>query len=318
MKLRIGLTNIENEVIGKRQSTLSHILHNKVLYLLLLPGIAYYLIFLYLPMYGVVIAFKDFNMFSGIISSEWVGLKHFITLFSSDTFFKVFRNSLMINLYKIIFNFPVPVILAILLNEIRSIRFKRTIQTAIYLPYFLSWVVIAGLVISFLSPSTGVINMLIKSFGGEPVNFLANKNFFVPIIILSDLWHSMGWSTIIFLAALTGIGPELYDSAKIDGAGRFKQILNITIPGIKSTIVVLLLLKVGNIMNNGFEQIFLLYNPMVYDVGDVFETYVYRIGLVEARYDFATAIGLFKSSVGFILLIIANFIARKSGEKGIF
>jgi len=269
-------------------------------------------------MYGITIAFKDFDMFGGIFNSEWVGLKHFKILFASDTFFQVFRNSIVISVYKIVFNFPIPIILAILLNEVRSLVFKKTIQTVVYLPYFLSWVVIAGLVINFLSPSTGVINLLIKSFGGEPINFLANKAYFRTIIVISDLWHSVGWNTIIYLAALTSIDVSLYEAAKIDGAGRLKQIIHITLPGIKSTIVVLLLLKIGNIMNNGFEQMFLLYNPMVYDVADVFETYVYRIGLVESRYDYSTAVGLFKSLVGLVMLVSANGFARKMGEKGIF
>jgi len=269
-------------------------------------------------MYGITMAFKDFDMFSGLFSSEWVGLLHFKNLLKSDTFLKVFRNSILISFYKLFFNFPVPIILAILLNEVRNIHFKKTIQTIVYLPYFLSWVVIAGLVVNFLSPSTGVVNILLKSMGNEPINFLANKSYFRPIIVLSDLWRTMGWNTVIYLAALAGVDPSLYESAKIDGAGRFHQITRITLPSIRSTIIVLLLLKVGNIMNNGFEQIFMLYNPMVYEVGDVFETYVYRLGLVEARYDFSTAVGLFKSAIAFIMLVGANTMARKFGERGIF
>jgi putative aldouronate transport system permease protein len=243
---------------------------------------------------------------------------HFKKLFHSDTFFTVFRNSILISFYKLFFNFPVPIILAILLNEVRNVHFKKSIQTIVYLPYFLSWVVIAGLVVNFLSPSTGVVNTLLKSMGNEPINFLANKSYFRSIIVMSDLWRAMGWNTVVYLAALSGIDPSLYESAKIDGAGRFQQITKITLPSIKSTIIVLLLLKVGNIMNNGFEQIFMLYNPMVYEVGDVFETYVYRLGLVEARYDFSTAVGLFKSIIAFIMLVIANTLARKFGERGIF
>lgn len=303
---------------GNKSGVLAHMMNNKSLYLILLPGILYYMIFMYMPMYGVTIAFKDFDMFGGIFKSEWVGLKHFEQLFSSDTFFTVFRNSIVISLYKLVFNFPIPIVLAILLNEVRNIAFKRTVQTLVYLPYFLSWVVIAGLVINFLSPTAGVVNILIKSLGGETVNFLANRAYFRSILVLSDLWHGMGWNTIIFLAALTNIDMNLYEASKIDGAGRFKQILHITLPGIRSTIIVLLLMKIGNIMNNGFEQIFLLYNPMVYDVADVFETYVYRVGLVESRYDFSTAVGLFKSVIGLIMLVSANALARKFGEKGIF
>ncbi|TBL75396.1 sugar ABC transporter permease [Paenibacillus thalictri] len=300
------------------KSTWDHIRHNKSLYLLLLPGLLYYAVFHYAPMYGITIAFKDYDVFGGVTGSEWVGLKHFKELVGSDTFLSVFRNSVLISMYKLVFNFPIPIIIAILLNEVRRIFFKRTIQTIIYLPYFLSWVVIAGLVINLLSPSTGVINMMIQSLGGEPINFLGQKQFFRTIIVLSDLWHGMGWNTIIFLAALTGVDPQLYEAAKMDGAGRLRQIVHITLPGIKSTIIVLLLMKIGHIMDNGFEQIFLLSNPLVLEVGDVFETYVYRTGLVEAKYDYSTAVGLFKSSIGLVLLLIANGVARKFGERGIF
>ena len=309
---------VKNYGLKKEKGFLEHIMLNKSLYVLLIPGLLYYLIFYYFPMYGITMAFKDFDMFSGLFSSEWVGLMHFKKLFQSDTFFTVFRNSILISFYKLFFNFPVPIILAILLNEVRNVHFKKSIQTIVYLPYFLSWVVIAGLVVNFLSPSTGVVNTLLKSMGNEPINFLANKSYFRSIIVMSDLWRAMGWNTVVYLAALSGIDPSLYESAKIDGAGRFQQITRITLPSIRSTIIVLLLLKVGNIMNNGFEQIFMLYNPMVYEVGDVFETYVYRLGLVEARYDFSTAVGLFKSIIAFIMLVIANTLARKFGERGIF
>ncbi len=302
----------------KQDGFLTHFKNNKALYFLLIPGILYYITFYYLPMAGIVIAFKDFDIFSGIWGSDWVGFEHFKKLFNSPTFFQVFRNSLIISFYKLAVCFPVPIILAIMLNEVKSTLFKRGLQTIVYLPYFLSWVVISGIVINLLSPSNGIVNIIIKSLGGEGINFLASKTKFRTILVLSDLWHNMGWNTIIFLAALTNIDPQLYEAAKIDGAGRIRQIISITLPGIKSTIIVLLLMKIGNIMNNGFEQIFLLYNPNVYEVADVFETYVYRIGLVDARYDFATAVGMFKSCVAFIMLMIANKLAIKFGEKGIF
>lgn len=315
---KITGAKIKNPGFKKEKGVLEHIMLNKSLYILLVPGLIYYLIFYYFPMYGITMAFKDFDMFSGLFSSDWVGLMHFKQLLQSDTFLIVFRNSVLISSYKLLINFPTPLMLAILLNEVRNVYFKKTIQTIVYLPYFLSWVVIAGLVVNLLSPSTGVINTLLKSMGNEPINFLANKLYFRTIIVLSDLWRTLGWNTVIYLAALAGIDPSLYESAKIDGASRFQQIIRITIPSIQSTIIVLLLLKIGNIMNNGFEQIFLLSNPMVYDVGDVFETYVYRLGLVEARYDFSTAVGLFKSALAFIMLLSANTLARKFGERGIF
>ena len=257
--------------VNQRMSFGKHVRANKALYLMLVPGILYYIIFHYAPMAGIVIAFKDFDIFSGIWSSEWVGFDHFRQLFGSDAFFRVFRNSLCVSFYKLAVCFPVPIVLAIMLNEVRNRKFQRTLQTVVYLPYFLSWVVIAGIVTNLLSPSDGIVNVLIKALGGAPVNFLASKEKFRTILVLSDLWHGMGWNTIIFLAALTNIDPQLYEAARIDGAGKLQQILHITLPGLKSTIIVLLLMKIGNLMNNGFEQIFLLYNPNVYEVADVFE-----------------------------------------------
>ena len=304
--------------VNQRMSFGKHVRANKALYLMLVPGILYYIIFHYAPMAGIVIAFKDFDIFSGIWSSEWVGFDHFRQLFGSDAFFRVFRNSLCVSFYKLAVCFPVPIVLAIMLNEVRNRKFQRTLQTVVYLPYFLSWVVIAGIVTNLLSPSDGIVNVLIKALGGAPVNFLASKEKFRTILVLSDLWHGMGWNTIIFLAALTNIDPQLYEAARIDGAGKLQQILHITLPGLKSTIIVLLLMKIGNLMNTGIEQIFLLYNPNVYEVADVFETYVYRIGLVDTRYDFATAVGLFKSCISFVMLVCANKLARVFGERGIF
>lgn len=312
-------THAESKLSKKnRMSFWQHVGDNKALYLMLVPGILYYLVFHYAPMVGIVIAFKDFDIFTGIWSSEWSGLTHFKDLFSRDYFYRIFRNSLAISFYKLAVTFPVPIALAIMLNEVQNTKFKRTIQTVVYLPYFLSWVVIAGIVNNLLSPSDGIVNVLIKATGGNAINFLASKEKFRTILVLSDLWHGVGWNTIIFLAALTNIDPQLYEAARIDGAGKIQQILNITIPGLKSTIVILLLMRIGNLMNNGFEQIYMLYNPNVYEVADVFETYVYRIGLVDTRYDFATAVGLFKSSISFVMLISANKIARLLGERGIF
>ena len=280
--------------VNQRMSFGKHVRANKALYLLLVPGILYYIIFHYAPMAGIVIAFKDFDIFSGIWSSEWVGFDHFRQLFGSDAFFRVFRNSLCVSFYKLAVCFPVPIVLAIMLNEVRNRKFQRTLQTVVYLPYFLSWVVIAGIVTNLLSPSDGIVNVLIKALGGAPVNFLASKEKFRTILVLSDLWHGMGWNTIIFLAALTNIDPQLYEAARIDGAGKLQQILHITLPGLKSTMIVLLLMKIGNLMNNGFEQIFLLYNPNVYEVG------------------------LFKSCISFVMLVCANKLARVFGERGIF
>lgn len=308
----------ENRPKPGKMTIRQYLWDNRALYIMLIPGIIYYLIFHYGPMAGVMIAFKDFDIFSGIFSSDWVGLKHFEKLFNSKNFFLIFKNSLSISFYKLAVCFPIPIALAIMLNEVRHRAFQRTLQTIVYLPYFLSWVVIAGIVTNLLAPSDGIVNVLLKAMGKDTVNFLASKQWFRTVLVLSDLWHGMGWNTVIFLAALTNIDPQLYEAARIDGAGKMQQIWHITLPGLKSTIIVLLLMKIGNIMNNGFEQIFLLYNPNVYDVADVFETYVYRIGLVDTRYDFATAVGLFKSCVSFVMLITANKLAKIFGERGIF
>jgi putative aldouronate transport system permease protein len=292
--------------------------HQRSLYLILIPGIAYYLLFHYIPMGGLIIAFKKYNIFKGFIGSDWVGFEHFKNAFANTQFLVSLRNSILINLYKLVVNFPLPILTAVLLNEIGNRVFKRTAQTVLYFPFFLSWVVIAGIVINLLSPSTGVVNLMLEKIGLEKVNFLAKKEYFRSILVLSDLWHILGWHSVIYLAALTGIDPELYEAAKMDGAGRLSRIRHITIPGIMGTITVLLLLRIGNMLTNGFEQVFMLYNPLVYETGDVLETYIYRIGLVEARYDFATAVGFFKSAVGLSLLVVANAVSRKLNGRGIF
>lgn len=304
--------------LNKRPKTLSDTRRNYVLYLMLLPGLLYYVIYHYIPMGGIMIAFKDYNIFSGVFASPWVGFKHFERLFESTLFFRALKNSLILSLAKLVICFPAPIIFAILLNEIKSKRFMRTVQTITYFPHFLSWVVVAGLLNTLLSPNDGAVNMLITALGGKPINFLIRKDMFRPIVVLSSLWVSLGWDSILYIAAINNIDPTLYEAATVDGAGRFRCMWHVTLPGIRSTIVMLLILRVGAIMSNGFEQIFLLYSPMVYEVGDVLETYVYRIGMVDAKYDFSTAVGVFKSLVNFVLIVIANFAARQVGEGGIF
>jgi len=304
---------------GGRDATLfRHVARNRVLYLMILPGLAYFVIFHYLPMYGLVIAFKDYNIFKGIAGSRWIGFENFRAVFAQPQFLVVFRNSLLINLYKLVINFPLPIVVAILIGEIGSKVYRRVTQTVIYFPFFLSWVVVAGLVINLLSPSTGVVNLLLDGIGLRRVNFLARKEYFRAILVLSDLWHVLGWHSVIYLAALTGVDTQLYEAARIDGAGKLTIIRRITLPAIMATINVLLLMRIGNILNTGFEQVFLLYNPLVYEVGDVLETYMYRIGLVEARYDIATAVGLFKSFIGLGLLLLADAIAKRVAGRGLF
>lgn len=295
-----------------------YIKRNKYLYLLLVPCIAYLIIFHYVPMYGLIISFKDFKFSKGILGSPWTGLENFRYLFGLKDFYRVFANSIILSLLKLLVSFPIPVILAILLNEIPFLRYKKATQTMIYLPYFISWVVIGGILVNLLSPSWGIVNDIIKKFGGEPVFFLGSDKYFRGIAIISHIWKQAGWDTIIYLAAITGINPDLYEAAKIDGAGRGKRIWYITLPCIKPTIVILLLLAVGNIMNNGFEQIYVLQNSSNIAVSEVFETYTYKMGVVNGRYSFASTVSMFSSVIGFVLLTIANKTAKWMGEDGIF
>ncbi len=290
----------------------------KYLYILLIPCVLYYIIFQYVPMYGVIIAFKDFSFSKGILGSEWIGLDNFKYLFGLKDFYRVFFNSISLSLLKLIICFPIPIILALMLNEIPSLRYKKMCQTVIYLPYFISWVVIGGILVNLLSPSWGYVNMLLKSLGMEPVFFLGSEEYFRPIVIVSHIWKQAGWDTIIYLAAITSVNPELYEAAKMDGASKFKSIFYVTLPCIRSTIIILLLLSIGGIMNNGFEQINVLQNNNNLVVSEVFETYTYRLGMVSGRFSFATTVGLFSSTVGFVLLMIANKVAKALGEDGIF
>ncbi|TVQ17059.1 MAG: sugar ABC transporter permease [Spirochaetaceae bacterium] len=299
-------------------ATLDYVGRNYWLYVFLLPGLAMLFVFNYIPMYGVVIAFKEFSLVRGIMASPWVGFQNFQYLFQSDSFYRVFRNSVLISLYRLLWGFPAPILLAILLNEVRGTLFKRGVQTIIYLPHFISWVVIAGLVANFLSPSRGIVNHVIRSLGGTPIAFLQRAEYFRSVIVLSEIWKTAGWGTIIYLAAMSGIDPQLYEAAIIDGAGRIARIRHITMPGIMSTVVVLLILRMGHVLRNGFEQIFLLYSPLVYSVADVFETYTYRVGLLEGRFAFATAVGLFQSFIGLALILATNRLAKKYGEGGLW
>lgn len=299
----------------RKRALRKHMAYHKWLYVFLIPGFLYLFIFKYIPMFGIVIAFQDFSLVRGITGSKWIGLENFIYLLHAPDFYHILRNSLVLSFYQIIFEFPAPILLAIMLNEVRHMVFKRVTQTILYLPHFISWVVLAGLVINFLSPSNGIVNQIIKSMGHEPIPFLLKPEYFRTILVSAEVWKGVGWGTIIYLAAMTSIDPTLYESAKIDGAGRFQQIRHITLPGILSTVVVLLILQVGHILDNGFEQVFLLYNPMTYEVGDVFETYTYRIGLIDGRLSFASAVGLFKAVVGFVLILAANRLARLFGKQ---
>jgi len=289
----------------------------KMLYVMLLPAVVFLIIFNYIPMYGATIAFKDFWMTKGILGSPWVGFEHFERLFATDKFWQVFRNTIEINLLRLLFGFPAPIVLAILLNEVRHKLFKRSIQTIVYLPHFISWVTIAGIIFSLLS-NEGLVNKIITAFGGESVNFLTSNAMFRPLLVLSGIWKEAGWGTIIFLAALAGVNPDLYEAATVDGANRFKQIVHITLPSLLPVISILLILNFGSMMNGGFDQVFNLYNTMVYESGDVIDTYVYRIGLTQGKYSMATAIGLFLNIINFLLLILVNQAAKRMSGQGIY
>ncbi len=288
------------------------------LYLMLLPAMLFIIVYKYVPMYGVVIAFKDFNIMKGIMGSSWVGFEHFRQLFMFDEFPRVVRNTIIISFMKLVFGFPAPIVIALLLNELMLKRFKRVVQTFTYIPHFISWVVVGGIVIDLLSPSSGIINKVMQSFGFEPVFFMSDGQWFRWILVFSDNWKEAGWGAIIYLAAILGINDELYQAAKVDGASRLRQIWHVTLPCIRSTIVILLLLRIGHVFDAGFEQILVMYNAMVYEVADIIDTYVYRVGLGQMQFGLTTAAGLFKSVIGCGLLVLANWMARRMGEEGIF
>jgi len=304
--------------VRQKSKLLQYIWFNRYLYLMLAPAVIYYLIFHYVPMYGAVVAFKDFSITKGILGSDWAGFKHFEYLFSQDKFWQVIQNTVIISVYRLIFGFPAPIIVALLLNEVRARLFKRTVQTVIYLPHFISWVILGGILINLLSTDNGVINNLIKAFGGTPIGFMSDETYFRGTLVFSMIWKEFGWNTIIYMAALAGIPPQLYEAAVIDGASRWQRLLHVTIPLIRSTIILILILRLGGIMEAGFEQIFVLYHPGVYSVADIIDTYVYRIGLTEGRFSIAAAVGLFKSAINFALLVLANRLARLMGEQGVY
>jgi len=291
---------------------------DKWLYLLALPGLLFFFIFKYLPIWGLALAFKDYSPWTGFWESEWVGFKYFEEFFSNPDFWMLFRNTMAISFMNIIFFFPMPIVLALLLNEVRSLLFKKFVQTVVYLPHFMSWVVIVGICYLLLSQGTGVVNQIITEAGGEAIPFLTDPNSFWFMLTAQSIWKEAGWGTIIFLAALTGINQELYEAAQIDGANRWKQMLNITLPGIKSTIIVLLILRLGQVMEVGFEQIYLMASAPVSHVADVFDTYVYRVGILNGRFSYATVVGVFKSVVGLILVVSANRLAKRFGEEGLY
>lgn len=305
-------------VAPKKKSKLKRLWKERYLFLLLLPGLLFFVIYRYVPMAGNIIAFQDYSAFQGFLHSEWVGLKHFKTIFEDSEVVRVLWNTLYLSFLQIVFAFPVSIILALMLNEVRSSVYKRFIQSIVYLPHFLSWVVVVGIV-TILLKSEGIINKILGSvFGMDAIPFLQDPQWFMPLIVLEVIWKESGWGTIIFLAALSGISPSLYEAAAVDGANRWQQTWHITLPALKSTIIILLILRLGGVLDVGFEQIYLMLTPFTMEVGNVLDTFVYLKGIQNADFSFATAVGLFKSIVGLILIVAANRLAKKFGEDGVY
>ncbi|WP_019424071.1 ABC transporter permease [Paenibacillus sp. OSY-SE] len=286
--------------------------------LMVLPAIAFIFVFSYIPMYGVLMSFQDYNIFKGFLHSPWVGLKHFGMFFQAPEFWNVMRNTVVISLLKFCIGFPAPILLALMLNEVKNMVFKRVIQTISYLPHFLSWVIVSGFVMSLLSTDNGSVNMLFERIGviDEPINFLSMPEYFWTILVTTGIWKEIGFSSIVYLAAIAGVDPHMYEAASIDGASRFKQMFLITLPAIMPIIIIFMILAIGNLLNAGFEDILLLgASPAVREVADVLDTYVYRIGIQNSRFSYATAAGLFKAVISVAMLAGANYIARRTGNS---
>jgi putative aldouronate transport system permease protein len=288
------------------------------LFLMFLPVLLFYIMFCYIPMGGIIIAFKDFKLMRGIWESPWVGLENFRELFSTPSFYEILGNTLWISILRLLAGFPAPILLALLLNEIRHVKYKKVVQTISYLPHFLSWVILAGVFQQLLSPSTGALNALLGKLGIGPIYFLGDPKWFVFTIIVTGIWQSVGWGTVIYLAAIAGIDPQLYEAAMLDGAGRMKRILYVTLPCLAPTITITLILSTGGILNAGFDQIMNMYNEAVYQVGDIIDTYVYRRGLEGMQYSYSTAVNLFKNVIGLGFVLTTNKIARKLGENSLW
>jgi putative aldouronate transport system permease protein len=293
------------------------IARDKYLYLMVLLPLAYFIIFHYIPLYGITLAFKDFDIGKGIMGSPWAGFKYFEEFFANPYAWQVVRNTVVLRLWHLMVGFPAPIILALLLNELRVERFKRIVQTSSYLPHFISLVVVAGMVISFLA-SDGPINNVLKGLGGQSVPWMQRPEWFAPVFTFSGIWQHAGWASVIYLAALTGINPELVEAAVIDGAGRWQRLLNITLPGIAPTVTIMFLLRIGQLLTVDYQMILLLYSPAIYETADVLGTYIYRRGIIGADFSFATAVGLFQAAVGLVFIVGANWIAKRVGETSLW
>ncbi|MGL6173274.1 MAG: ABC transporter permease [Cellulosilyticaceae bacterium] len=318
--MKAAVTTANNELEFKtswREMIIKDFKANKYIYLILLPVVVYFLIFSYVPMYGITLAFKEYSVKLGIMGSPWVGMEYFQEFFNSPYFFRVLKNTLLISVYSMVLSFPAPIILALLLNEVRSKYFKKAVQTVTYLPHFISVVVICGMLTDFLA-TEGVINIVLGFFGVEATNWLAQKEAFRTIYVLSDIWQGVGWGSIVYLAALSGIDQELYEAATVDGANRWKQTLHVTIPGILPTIVIMLVLRLGSLLSVGFEKIILLQNGLNLETSEVISTFTYKKGLIDNQYSYSTAVGLFNSVINFVLLISANYFSRRLTETSLW
>ena len=305
-----------NSLIVKKQ--LKVYWKNRYLLLLLLPGFLFYVLFRYKPMYGLLIAFKDYRLTLGVWASPWNDPEFYRMTFLSKNFWEVFKNTLVLSSYKLLFGFPAPIILALLLNEVRNVMYKRVVQTITYIPYFISWVVLSGIFIDILSPSSGPINFILKELTGNTKYFLGDPTYFRGTMVALTVWKGIGYGAVVYLAALAGINPELYEAALMDGANRWKQAIYITLPSLLPVIVILFILNIGSIVDDDFDQIFNFYKPAVYSVGDVLSTYVYRKGIQQMQYSYATVVGLFQNILAFILVFLTNKISKKIGEFGIW
>ena len=300
------------------KKSIRNLARNRYLWLIAIPGLIYFFIFKYLPMYGVIIAFKNYSIRKGILGSDWAGLKYFFQYFNAFDFWRTLRNTLQISLYTLIFGFPAPIVLALLLNEVTYSKFRKAVQTISYIPHFMSTVIIVGILVNMVNPINGLANEFIKLFGGNPINFMGESQWFRPLYVITNIWQYAGWTSIIYLAALSGIDPMLYESAVIDGANRFQALIRITIPSLLPTIIIMFIVRMGRLMSVGMEKILLMYSPGTYETADVITTYVYRRGLLGMQYSFGTAVGLFNSMINITFLLTFNYIAKRYSETSLF
>lgn len=303
---------------GRQGPFVKEMKKNYDLYLLLVPGFLFFFIFSYIPMFGLLIAFKDYNMFKGVFASEWIGFAHFREMVQIPEFWRMTRNTLVLNLLGLIFGFPAPILLALLLNEVRNKYFKRVSQSLLYLPHFMSWIVLGGIIYEVLSPKYGIVNSLLRAVGIGEIYFMADKGWWIAVYVFAGIWAGAGWGTIIYLAAMTAIDPHLYEAAIMDGAGRWRKIWHITLPGIAPTIVILLILSVGHMVSIGIEQPLALMNPVVTDVSEVISTYIYSVGIKQGQFGLTTAVGMVQSVINLMLILGANYTVRRMGREGLW